>query len=45
MNEPDNSVAFPGRAHGVGETFYQVPCTGVNHDTPPPSREKGEGEK
>lgn len=30
---------------GVGETFYQVPCTGVNHDTPPPSREKGEGEK
>jgi hypothetical protein len=30
---------------GVGETRYQVPCTGVNHDQPPPSREKGEGEK
>jgi hypothetical protein len=27
--------------HGVGGTFYQVPCTAP----PPPSREKGEGEK
>jgi hypothetical protein len=26
---------------GVGGTFYQSLCT----DTPPPSREKGEGEK